>query len=1107
MNIGPAPAPRPRPRRTRPQSIKADTGLEALSAQQREALRRFRGLGAQLPPMPPGCLHELVEQQAQRTPQAPALRCGREVLRFRELDERANQLAHLLLANGLTVEDRVGVCLDRGPDLIIALLAVLKAGGCYLPLDPVYPTDRVSTMLHDSGARLVITRPEFANRCAGSAVDFLDPRQALLAEQPVTRPQTAVTADRLAYLIYTSGSTGRPKGAAIEHRSAVSFMHWIRDTFSESELSGVLAGSSICFDMSIFEIFGPLCWGGQFILVRDVLDLADMDIDAGVRLIHTVPSALSELIAAGAVPDSVQTVCLAGEPFTQALSERIATLPGVRRVLNLYGLSEDTTYTTCAQVRPGDVPTIGRPLPYTRTYILDAERRPLPAGAAGELYISGHGLARGYLNRPEETAARFLTDVFDPHPGRRMYRTGDRVRFRDDGQLEFLGRMDDQVKVRGFRIELGEVTAALVGCPGVRDAVASVLPGPGGEARLVGHLVAEEGAVEASTEVLARLRRQLPAHFVPSALVWLDRLPALPNGKVDRSALPAPDWADQATAERGGTAPDDGDGSTRPLDDVEAAIAAVWREVLGVHRFGMDDDFFTLGGDSLLATRCAVRLRASLRAAIAPATIFEHPTVRGLSDWVRQAPLLADDAARPAAHRNRAPLSFAQRQMWFLQQLDAHDTSYLVSAFVWIRGPSEAALVEQALGDVVSRHEALRTVFVLDGSEPAQVIRPDARVSMLHSDPVDGAAQLRRLAAQDAAEPMDLAEGPLLRARLVTLTNENLGPAGPEPISVLVLTAHHIIFDDWSLGVLVRDLARCYQARATAAAPPPPPAAGPAQFATEQRRWIDSTEGQAALDRLARSLTGAPYVLDLPGTRTRPPVRSSTAVTLTRYLDHELAGELRELARRWRASLYMVGLAAFGVLLTGWTRRSDLLVGSAFAGRGTVAAEEAIGSFVNTVALRLRPEPHLPFAAVLRAATQEALFGAGHQDVPFDRVVDRLRPPRSLAHNPLVQVAFGVRNSALANHRAGPVSFEGVVAEPQHARLDLTLWLDDRRDGLQALWTAAAQLLPESALEDLHTRYTTVLRRICVDPYQTVEDLVSGHSDIAASLDPGGVRG
>ncbi|WP_327035384.1 amino acid adenylation domain-containing protein [Micromonospora ureilytica] len=1049
------------------------------------------------------CLHRMVAAQAARTPEAEAVRYADRSWSYRELDEAANRLARVLLARGVTREGRVGVCLPRTPELVIALLAVLKSGACYVPLDPAYPAARVAFMTADSGARLVLTHADLANRFPDLAV----PIDRLDLPADGTDPAVPTTPADLAYVIYTSGSTGRPKGVAIEHRSASVLMHWTRRTFDDAELGGLLAATSVCFDLSIFEIFGPLCWGGRVLLVDDVLTLAAPGADRlPVTLVNTVPSAMGELLTAGALPASVRTVCLAGEPLTAALAARVWARPHVRRLCNLYGPSEDTTYSTWAEVPPdsGD-PPIGRPLPRTRAYVLDPDGRPVPPGDPGELHLAGAGLARGYLDRPAETEARFRPDPF--RPGERMYRTGDRVRLRPDGQLAYLGRLDDQVKLRGYRIELGEVSARLAALPGVREATAAVRQGPSGDPLLVGYLVGER-----RDDVRARLAGVLPAPLVPATVVWLDRLPTLPNGKVDRSALPSPTL--------GG---DVGPTAGAPVGTA-GTVAAVWRELLGVPVTD-DDDFLTLGGDSLLAVRCATRLTAATGRAVRPGDLFAHPTVTALAahldglaagptpggepGGLTTAPTAGGEPVDPEP-AGPTPLSAAQARLWFLHQLDPVDTSYLLAFAVRFDAPLDPDRLARALLRVVDRHPALRTVFPSGPDGPVQRARPTAGPPPVVAPPAPGTPldeRLTRLTVEATRAPMDLATGPLLRAHLVP--DEN-GRA-----VALLLVVHHIVCDDWSFGLIVRDLARAYDTEGDAQAVPETPVAGPAAFAVAQREWLGGPAGRRALADVLDELRGAPDLLDLPtaapdrldraaaqaGPDLPPaagrPARSTSGNTarsgaaLRTTVDSATADAVSELARTERVSLHMVGLAAFATLLGAATGRHDLLIGVAFAGRTSVAAEQSVGCHVNTVPLRLRPAPERRFADLLDEARRVTLFAAAHQDLPFDLLVERLRPTRQPHRTPLVQVAFGVQNAPPARH-LGTAGFEftGVELTPDTARLDLTLWLDERRDGLEALWTYRTDLFDHDGVVAWHRRFTALLRTAAADPRRSLADCV-----------------
>ncbi|HEX2210661.1 MAG TPA: non-ribosomal peptide synthetase, partial [Longimicrobium sp.] len=566
------------------------------------------------------CIHQLVQEQAVRTPDAVAVVCDGASLTYRALNERANQLAHRLARLEVGPEVRVGVCLERGPELIVALLAVLKAGGAYVPLDPAYPVERLELMLADAGAAVLVTQEKLRGLLpvpAGARVVTLDGGAAEILEESAENPRTAVAPRNLAYLIYTSGSTGRPKGVAIEHQSAVAMLAWAWSVYGDEELGGMLASTSVCFDMSVFELFAPLARGGRVIVVENALALPRSAAADQVRLVDTVPSAIATLLETGGIPAAVRTVNLGGELLKPELVDALYA-HGIERVYDLYGPSEDTTFSTYALRRPGAPPTIGRPVANTRCHVVDEALRPVAVGEAGELYIAGAGITRGYLGRPGLTAGRYLPDPFSPEPGARMYRTGDRVRWLPDGTLEYLGRLDHQVKIRGYRVEPGEIEAVLREHPGVHDVVVAPWQPASGPRRLAAYLVPRivgepvaDGARDNGHHTAAALvrdlrraaRERLPEYMVPSVFVPMDRFPLSPNGKVDRRALPEP-------PER----PDDvGTPLVAPRTDTEARVAALWAEVLGVRELGVEDDVFTLGAHSLAVTQVASRLRAHLR--------------------------------------------------------------------------------------------------------------------------------------------------------------------------------------------------------------------------------------------------------------------------------------------------------------------------------------------------------------------------------------------------------------------------------------------------------------------------------------------------------------
>ncbi|HEY0194350.1 MAG TPA: amino acid adenylation domain-containing protein, partial [Kofleriaceae bacterium] len=766
------------------------------------------------------------EACAAERPDAPAVIHAGRTLGYAEVNARANQLARRLRALGVGPDRLVGLHVDRTPELVIGALGILKAGGAYVPLDPGYPAERLAYILDDARPEVIVgldrlpaLPPSPATRVQldgdAAALAALDP--ADLAE-PGAGPGHA----DLAYLIYTSGSTGRPKAVAIEHRSAAVLVAWARGVFDDRELAGVLAATSLCFDLSVFELFVPLAWGGAVIMARDALALPELADRDRVTLVNTVPSAMAELVRAGGLPPSVRTVNLAGEALPGVLAERLYAL-GVDRVLNLYGPSEDTTYSTYAVVPRGAdrPPAIGRPISHTQAYLLDHARRPVPLGALGELYLGGLGLARGYLHQPELTREKF---VADPFGGGRLYRTGDLARYRADGELEFRGRIDHQVKIRGFRIELGEIEAVLAEHPAIEDVIAVAREDHPGDPRVVAYVTQRDRAAagDASGEALRTwLGHKLPAYLVPSAIVRLDALPLTPNGKVDRKALPAPAGASERPY-------------AAPATPTEVQLAELWRQLLHVGRVGRDDRFFALGGHSLLAMQLVSRIARTLGVSLPVREVFDAPTLADLAE--RIAARVADGAAAgpalipgPASEQGApAPLSFAQQQIWVLDQLEPDSAQYNLPAAIRLDGALDRDALGRALAEIVRRHAALRTVFRDEGAGAVQVVEPAAALVLATADlrghpaPAD---ELSRLTDAAARAPFSLTRGPLVRATLVALAERE---------HVLVLVLHHIVSDGWSLGVLARELSALYAA--FRAGRPSPLAELPVQYA-DYARW------------------------------------------------------------------------------------------------------------------------------------------------------------------------------------------------------------------------------------------------------------------------------
>jgi amino acid adenylation domain-containing protein len=1043
--------------------------LPVMSAAERsQVLEAWNGADLAVPDL---CLHELVGEQIARTPDAVALVGDTgdtgERWTYRDLDLRASRIAARLRELGVGPEVPVGVSLTRAPALVAALLGVLRAGGCYVPLDPAYPKERLALLLEDTNAPVVITESGLADRLPEL------PGAALLLDREELRdgawePSGAVPGN-LAYLIYTSGSTGRPKGVAIEHRSAVAFAVWARQVFDDDELSGVFAATSVNFDLSVFELFVPLCWGGRVILGADALALPGHPAAGEVRLVNTVPSAMTELVRMRAVPPSVRTVNLAGEPLRRSLAREIAALGTVGRLLNLYGPSEDTTYSTCTAVPPGErEPTIGRAIRGSWVYLLDRFGSPVPVGVAGELYLGGAGLARGYLGRPELTAERFVPDPLGAS-GERLYRTGDLARWLPSGEIEYLGRIDHQVKVRGFRIELGEIEAALLGHPAVREA-AVLAVGEGGDRRLVAYV-----APAALPDLRPYLAERLPDYMVPAAFVGLESLPLTPNGKVDRRALAG------LTSVEGRS----GGGSATPRTPTEEVLAAVWADLLGLEAVGIDDDFFSLGGHSLLAMRLVFRFSEELGVELPPRAVFEASTVARLAARVDEALAsgMKPPPILPLSRLSRGggmPLSSAQEGLWLADRLAPGLPVYNVPLALRLSGGLDRARLEAALNAVVCRHEALRTTFHEAAGRPVQIIapfepRPLPVIDLGALPETSREEESRRQLRREALLPFDLAAGPLLRARLFEL-------GGGE--HVLLLATHHIVSDGWSLDVLARDLGAFYASTDLPALP-----IQYADYAAWQRQWLSGETLASLVSWWRAELAGAPMVLEVPADRPRPAVQSHRGALVHSALPADAAAAVRGLARREGATLFMTLLAAFQALLHRLTGQGDLLVGSPVANRDRPETQGLVGLFVNTLVLRGRFPPDGSFRGAVAAARRAALGAYAHQELPFDQLAAELAVERSLAWSPLFQVMLVLQPGGFAAPEMPGVYAETVALETRTAKFDLLLEARETPEGFGLALEYAADLFDASTAARLLERFAVLLTAAAAGPERAVGEL------------------
>ncbi|MGR9556455.1 amino acid adenylation domain-containing protein (plasmid) [Rhizobium leguminosarum] len=1035
-------------------------------------------------PFPQACIHELFEQQAASKPNATALSFGLESLSYANLNARANQLAHALRALGVGPDMLVGICLERSVDLVVGLLGILKAGAAYVPLDPVYPPARLALMLADSRASALVTRSNLIGLIPDHEVHTLciDFDGMRIAAQATSNSPPTATPKNLACCIYTSGSTGRPKGIALQHDSVVASLTWAARTFGP-DLERVLFSTSICFDLSIFELLAPLTSGGAVVMLRDAVAMSESLVVPAPSLINTVPSAAQALVLAGAVPSDVRVINLAGEPLRRDLVAQLISAAPQARVYNLYGPSENTVYTTFCELDGRDKVTIGRPVANTQIYLLDDNYEPVPIGSPGEVYVAGAGLARGYRDRAQLTAERFGPNPFGL-PGSRMYRTGDLGRYLADGSIEFLGRIDHQVKIRGYRIELGEIESALRNCDGVEAAVVVASEDASGDRRLVAYVVAGH---RSQASLCAGLQSVLPEYMVPRVFVFLDALPLMPNGKIDRKALSVPSVCANVAY-------------VAPRTPTEALLCEIWSEVLKVPRVGIHDNFFELGGHSLLATQVVARIRRSRRTEVTLRELFISPTVFQLARIVSAAPTSADVPITPADKSLQLVASFAQQRMWFLDQLEPNSALYNVAVAWRLHGPLDLPALERAFNEILRRHEVLRTVFEGSDGTPVPIVLEPNWVPLTITDVSDADDPDRDatlLLDGDVARPFDLAHGPMMRVTLLHLRHQEY---------ILMATLHHIVADGWSLDVLLTELAALYGAFVRGnPSPLQELAIQYSDYARWQRELLQGVVLEAHLSFWKRYLEGVPSVLSLPADRPRPQVSSYRGSVVPFTLSEPVSTALRALSQRMRVTLFMTMAAAFNVLLHRYSGQKDFCIGYSIGNRNRVEAEGLIGVFANTLVLRSRMAAEDSFAAELARVCDSMLEADTHADLPFEKLVEELCPDRDLSHHPIFQVAYsystthGVRSRktttlpGLGQREVTLPGMEITLVEPdnQTAKFDLALFVSETGPGfgLEGDFEYSSDLFDRTTIERMVEHFRVLLESVVADPDTKIAEL------------------
>ncbi|UAA37183.1 amino acid adenylation domain-containing protein [Paraneptunicella aestuarii] len=1077
------------------------------------------------------CLHQLFEQQAERTPNAIALIQGTDSFSYSEINEQANQLAHLLIEKGVKPETLVALCVERRPYMLVGLLAILKAGGAYVPLDVDYASSRLVDTLDDANPLLLLTDETGLAAIGEAAQDReairLDLDEWFTSSLPTINPLVAdLSPENMAYIIYTSGSTGKPKGVVIEHGNAVNLIIWTQTKYQAEELGMTLFATSLSFDLSVYECFATLHQGGTLNLVRNALENGvSANTHIGTTHINTVPSVLEGMLERGQVQDSVRVVNLAGEPLPVSLAQSLFKHSHIERLCNLYAPSETTTYSTYYAVESSEdfITSIGRPLANTQIYLLDEHLQPVPKGAVGEIYIAGDGVARGYLNRADLTAERFLLNPFRDTDSRgrpaRMYKTGDLARYlphdnddglsgeNQDGFIEYLGRNDFQVKIRGFRIELGEIEARFNEQPQVQSSVVMAF-GDGENKKLVAYVLPENTSLLASdparqhliSSLLESVAEQLPSYMVPSAVVLMDAWPQTPNGKLDRKALPKPDDSAFIKAEY-----------EAPQGEIEERLVQIWSALLHVERVGRHDNFFALGGHSLQIVKLMNLIQSELKANVSMADIFELATLSDIACKIASSKLTdaisvfeqeesysltheigatgrSAQQIVPIPRNGSLPLSFTQQRLWVLTQMDTGLSDAYHIPILWrFKGEVNVDALSASLHSLVARHEALRTVITSHNGMPeVQLLPDDTQCPVVYADlttlsGVELNASVDELVKVNVETPFDLSKGPLIRAMIALLPNNEW---------LFCLTQHHMVSDAWSLGIMFKELNAFYQANLEGAnfeEATSPFAALEIQYpdyAAWQRQWLTGERLQSQSDYWKKQLQHAPACISLPTDRPRPEKQSFAGGMIALSLGKELTSKLKNFSRNNGGTLFMTLLSAWSAVLARLSGQSSVVIGVPSANRDQQQIENLIGFFVNTLALHIDTASHQSVQSLVSHVKSQLLSAHANQELPFEQVVEAVNPPRNVSHPPIFQVLCNwiSESDLLVDQFTLPGStFLASELPYQVAKYDLELSLQEKDGNVEGMLAYATALYDEQTIIRFRDYFYAMLKGIVAD--------------------------
>ncbi len=1080
------------------------------------------------------CIHQLFEAQAQKTPDKIAIVFESQQFTYKELNEKANQLANYLKSLGVEAETRVGICLERSEKMLVGLLGILKAGGTYIPLDPAFPEERLRFMVEDSGVDFLVMdsktspltpllikergtesttplldkeRGDKAQLYRGEVIN-LDNDWESIEKQSTSSPQRIGGLGGLAYIIYTSGSTGKPKGVQILHSALINCLESMQNKPGITSNDILLSVTTLSFDIAGLELYLPLITGARLIIASretatDGTLLKQSLADNQVTIMQATPATWRLLLTAGWEGNQQLKILCGGEALDINIAEEL--LKRSKEVWNLYGPTEATIWSSVAECRDAiyrvskihqkdaiyrvsTIVPIGKPINNTQFYVLNDYLQPVPIGVPGQLYIGGAGLASCYLNKPELTAEKFINNPF--HEGRReeeespmphaqcpmpkLYKTGDLVRYLPDGNLEYLGRIDYQVKLRGFRIELGEIESVLMQHPSVKQGVVTLYKNNDDE-KLIAYVVSSSDISQ--TELWQFLQGKLPGYMIPSSYIILEEFPLTPNRKVDRKALPNPE-KNHIQEQRNFVA---------PRNPVEEILVNIWSEILGVEKISVDDNFFKIGGHSLLATRIISQIREVFAVELPLIKLFENPTIAGIAETIsiNKSNINKSELSQPKIEKierqEQLPISFAQQRQWFLSQLEPESPFYNIPAAIQISGELDILILERSFQEIINRHEVLRTAFLtVEGKPVVQLSSIDefklSIIDLNNSTEIVQTQQIEKIAREEAQQPFQLDKPPLLRVKLLHLNSQN---------HIILITLHHIIADAWSMGVLIKEIALIYQAYRQKQ--PSPLSELPIQyadFAAWQKNWFQGELREHQLNYWLSQLKNAPNLLELPTDYPRPAIQTARGGSIKFELPYDLSQALKQLSQKSGCTLFMTLLAAFQTLLYRYSGNEDIVVGSAIANRQRTELEGLIGCFANTLAFRSDLSGNPCFTELLQRVKDTALGAYAHQDLPFEQLVDELQLVRSLSYTPLFQVMFLLQNAPIQALTLEGLSWSPITSDSGTAKFDLTLSMSETANGLIGSFEYNRDLFAASTIERMIGHWQILLQGIVANPQQ-----------------------